>query len=122
MTTVDSAITVGLYLIKEIKNLGAKQVFGIPGDMIIKFFTMIANDPELPLFTLSHEPAVGFAAIGASRSTCRPSVACVTYGPGALNMINTVACAYAEKVPLIIISGGPAMNARSDDFFWHHTV
>jgi len=122
LATVDSDITVGQYLLKEIKALGVKQVFGIPGDMVIKFFTMIANDSELELFTFSHEPGVGFAAIGASRATCGPTVACVTYGPGALNMVNTVACAYAEKVPLIIISGGPAMNARSDDFFWHHTV
>ncbi len=122
LTNVEPAVTVGMYLLRAIKNLGVNKVFGIPGDMVIKFFTLLANDPELELYTFSHEPAVGFAAVGAARATRKPAVACVTYGPGALNMLNTVACAYAEKVPLIVISGGPAISARTDGFFWHHTV
>ena len=119
---MESAVTVGTFLLGEIKKMGINKIFGIPGDMVIKFFTLIENDHDLKLFTFSHEPAVGFAAIGAARATRRPAVACVTYGPGALNTLNAVACAYAEKVPLIIISGAPAISARVAEFYWHHTT
>ncbi len=114
--------TVGQYLLKTIKALGIQTVYGIPGDFIIKFFKQIEQDPELKLVTLSHEPSVGFAAIGAARATQKPQVACVTYGPGALNMVNAVACAYAERVPLIVVAGGPPMDAREAGFLVHHTV
>jgi indolepyruvate decarboxylase len=114
--------TVGQYLLQAIKNLGIQTIYGIPGDFVIKFFRQIENDPALKLCTLSHEPAVGFAAIGASRATQKPQVACVTYGPGALNMVNAVACAYSERVPLIVIAGGPPMDVRESGFPVHHTV
>jgi indolepyruvate decarboxylase len=114
--------TIGQYLLKAIKTLGVQTVYGIPGDFIIRFFKQIEQDPELKLVTLSHEPSVGFAAIGAARATQKPQVACVTYGPGALNMVNAVACAYAERVPLIVVAGGPPMDIRETGFLVHHTV
>jgi indolepyruvate decarboxylase len=114
--------TVGQYLLKAVKTVGIQTVYGIPGDFIIKFFKQIEQDPEIKLVTLSHEPSVGFAAIGAARATQKPQVACVTYGPGALNMVNTVACAYAERIPLIVIAGGPALAVRESGFLVHHTV
>jgi len=70
----------------------------------------------------SHEPGVGFAAIGSARATQKPAVACVTYGAGGLNMLNPVACAYAEKTPLIVISGGPGEVEKARAEFLHHTV
>ncbi len=119
---MQNSSTVGQYLLEAIKNIGIQTVYGIPGDFIIQFFRQIENDPALKLYTLSHEPAVGFAAIGASRATQKPQVACVTYGPGALNMVNAVACAYSERVPLIVIAGGPPMDVRESGFLVHHTV
>lgn len=114
--------TVGQYLLQAIKNLGVQTVYGIPGDVIIPFFKQIEADPALKLVTLSHEPAVGFAAIGAARATQKPQVACVTSGPGALNMVNATACAYSERVPLIVIAGGPSMVVRESGFLVHHNV
>lgn len=111
-----------MYLLNTLKTLGVQAVYGIPGDYIVKFFKQIEQDPHLRLVTLSHEPAVGFAAIGAARATQKPQVACVTYGPGALNMVNAVACAYAERVPLIVIAGGPPTEVRESGFHVHHTV
>lgn len=114
--------TVGQYLLKAVKAIGIQTVYGIPGDFIIKFFKQIEQDPELKLVSLSHEPSVGFAAIGAARATQKSQVACVTYGPGALNMVNAVACAYAERVPLVVIAGGPALAVRESGFLVHHTI
>jgi indolepyruvate decarboxylase len=114
--------TVGQYLLQTIKNLGVQTVYGIPGDVIIPFFKQIEADPALKLVTLSHEPGVGFAAIGAARATQKPQVACITSGPGAFNMVNPTACAYAERVPLIVIAGGPSMTVRESGFIVHHNV
>ncbi len=115
-------VTVGEFLLSQIKALGTKTIFGIPGDMVIEFLKLIEDDPALQLYTFSHEPAVGFAAVGAARATGRPAVACVTYGPGGLNMLNTVACAYAEKTPLIVVAGGPPVSVRKSGCLLHHTA
>jgi indolepyruvate decarboxylase len=114
--------TVGEFLIQSIKNAGIKSVFGIPGDMVIRFFKAIEDDPDMKLYTFSHEPGVGFAAVASARASRKPAVACVTYGVGGLNMLNSVACAYAEKTPLIVISGGPGEGEKAKDAFLHHTV
>ena len=76
----------------------------------------------LPLYTLSHEPAVGFAADAASRYRSGLGVAAVTYGAGALNMVNPVAMAYAEKSPLVVISGAPGAGERDMGLGLHHQV
>ena len=115
-------LTVGKYLLQAIKGLGVKAIYGIPGDMVIRFFKVIEDDPELHLYTFSHEPGVGFAAIGSARASRKPAVACITYGAGGLNMLNAVACAYAEKTPLIVISGSPGISERITDVLLHHMV
>lgn len=115
-------ITVGEYLLQAIKEIGVRAVFGIPGDMVIRFFKVIEDDQDLDIYTFSHEPGVGFAAIGSARATQKPAVACVTFGVGGLNMLNSVACAYAEKTPLIVISGGPGEKEKVKGDFLHHTV
>lgn len=115
-------LTVGEYLLQALKDIGVRAVFGIPGDMVIRFFKVIEDDPDLDLYTFSHEPGVGFAAIGSARATHKPAVACITFGVGGLNMLNSVACAYAEKTPLIVISGGPGENEKDRGDFLHHTV
>jgi len=83
-------------LLTALKDHGARQVFGIPGDFVLQLFKVIEESGILPLHTLSHEPSVGFAADAAARISCAPGVAAVTYGAGALNMVNPVAAAYAE--------------------------
>ncbi|PIE45765.1 MAG: indolepyruvate/phenylpyruvate decarboxylase [Gammaproteobacteria bacterium] len=50
----------------------------------------------------------------------RPSVAAVTYGAGGFNMVNPIASAYAEKSPVIVISGGPGDSERSTGLLVHH--
>ena len=115
-------LTVGEYLLQSVKDLGVKEIFGIPGDMVIRFFKVIEDFPGLDLYTFSHEPGVGFAAIGSSRGTQMPAVACITYGAGGLNMVNSVARAYAEKTPLIVISGGPGESEKVKNNLLHHVV
>lgn len=97
-------------LLHALKEHGARQIFGIPGDFALPFFRIIEQSKILPLYTLSHEPGVGFAADASARATMGLGVAAVTYGAGALNMVNAVAAAYAEKSPVVVLSGGPCQG------------
>ena len=113
-------MNLGESLLQALKSQGAKEIFGIPGDFALPLFKVIEESTILPLYTLSHEPAVGFAADAAARFRCKPSVAAVTYGVGALNMVNAVAAAYAEKSPVVVLSGGRGRADRSTGLLVHH--
>ena len=107
-------------LLFALKARGVQEIFGIPGDFALPLFKVIEESSILPLYTLSHEPAVGYAADAAARFHSKPSVAAVTYGAGAFNMVNPVAAAYAEKSPVGVISGGPGMADRATGLLVHH--
>lgn len=107
-------------LLGALREHGAREMFGIPGDFVLAFFQQAVEAGILPLYTLSHEPAVGFAADASARYNQRLGVAAVTYGAGALNMVNTVASSYSEKVPLVVISGAPGANERRAGYLLHH--
>jgi indolepyruvate decarboxylase len=107
-------------LLHALKAHGARQIFGIPGDFVLSFFRIIERSGILPLYTLSHEPGVGFAADAAARVNMGLGVAAVTYGAGALNLVNAVAAAYSEKSPVVVLSGGPGKGESRSGFLLHH--
>ncbi len=107
-------------LLHALKAHGARQIFGIPGDFALPYFRIIEQSKILPLYTLSHEPGVGFAADASARINMGLGVAAVTYGAGALNMVNAVAAAYAEKSPLVVLSGGPGKGEARSGLLLHH--
>ena len=107
-------------LLHALKDHGARQIFGIPGDFALPYFRIIEESKILPLYTLSHEPGVGFAADAAARINGSLGVAAVTYGAGALNMINSIAAAFAEKSPLVVLSGGPGKGESRSGLLLHH--
>ena len=112
--------TLATALLQGLKDHGAREVFGIPGDFVLPFFKVIEESGILPHFTLSHEPGVGFAADAAARYHTGLSVAVVTYGAGAFNLVNPVAGAYAERSPVVVIAGAPGARERASGFFLHH--
>jgi indolepyruvate decarboxylase len=107
-------------LLHALKAHGARQIFGIPGDFALPYFRIIEQSAILPLYTLSHEPGVGFAADACGRIGGGLGVAAVTYGAGAFNMVNAVASAYAERSPLVVLSGGPGKGESQSGFLLHH--
>jgi indolepyruvate decarboxylase len=109
-------------LLQALKARGATEIFGIPGDFALPLFREIERSALLPLVTLSHEPGVGFAADAAARARGGLGVAAVTYGAGAFNLVNAVAGAYAERVPLVVLSGAPAAHEATSGYLLHHQV
>jgi indolepyruvate decarboxylase len=107
-------------LLKGLKDHGAREIFGIPGDFVLPLFKVIEESKILPYFTLSHEPAVGFAADAAARYHGGIGVAVVTFGAGAFNLVNSVAGAYAERSPVVVIAGAPSVAERASGYLLHH--
>ena len=110
----------GRALLDALRQHGARELFGIPGDFVLPFFKVIEESAVLPFYTLSHEPAVGFAADAAARFHGAISVAVVTWGAGAFNLVNAVAGAYAERVPVVVVSGAPGVHERASGWRLHH--
>ena len=112
--------TLAASLLQGLKDHGAREIFGIPGDFVLPLFKVIEESGILPLFTLSHEPGVGFAADAAARYHSGLGVAVVTFGAGAFNLVNAIAGAYAERSPVVVISGAPGASERASGFVLHH--
>jgi indolepyruvate decarboxylase len=114
-------MALGDFLVAYLNRAGVNHIFGLPGDLVLSLFHRFGEDRGLEIITFSHEPAVGFAADGYARTTRRLGVVCVTYGAGGHNIVNPVAGAYAEKVPLLVVSGGPG-EAEQKVAGIHHQV
>ncbi len=110
----------GRVLLDALKVHGAREIFGIPGDFVLPFCKVIEEASVLPFYTLSHEPAVGFAADAAARFHGGISVAVATWGAGAFNLVNPIAGAYAERSPVVVISGAPGIAERTSGWQLHH--
>jgi indolepyruvate decarboxylase len=112
--------TLAISLLKGLKEHGAREIFGLPGDFVLPFFKVVEDSGILPYYTLSHEPGVGFAADAAARYHSGLGVAVVTYGAGAFNLVNPIAGAYAERSPVVVIAGAPGAGERISGFMLHH--
>ncbi len=112
--------TLATALLQGLKDHGAREIFGIPGDFVLPLYKAIEESGILPHYQLSHEPAVGFAADAAARYHAGLGVAVVTYGAGAFNLVNAIAGAYAERSPVVVIAGAPGARERASGLMLHH--
>ncbi|HEX9442798.1 MAG TPA: thiamine pyrophosphate-binding protein [Candidatus Binatia bacterium] len=117
---IEPRMKLGDYLVAYLRKIGVTHLFGIPGDLVINLFFKFGRPRGLKIITLSHEPGIGFAADGYARSTGRIGAICVTYGAGGHNMVNPVAGSFAERVPVLVISGGPGEEERKLGVLIHH--
>jgi TPP-dependent 2-oxoacid decarboxylase len=113
-------MTLGDFLVAYLRKIGSTHIFGIPGDLALKLFFTLSRRRAFEVVTFSHEPGVGFAADGYARASGRIGVVCVTYGAGGHNMVNPVAGSFSERVPILILSGGPGDEERKLGTLIHH--
>ncbi|HSD50501.1 MAG TPA: thiamine pyrophosphate-binding protein, partial [Candidatus Methylomirabilis sp.] len=111
---------VGEYLFQRLKALGVRHSFGIPGDFVLPLYQALERTSIRPI-VVTHEPAAGFAADAYARLKGL-GVALVTYGAGALNLVNAIAQAYAERSPVLVVSGAPEIRDRRLETLVHHKV
>jgi len=117
---VDKNISIGQYLLNRLYHLGVRHIFGIPGDYVLRFYSLIQQSKIQPVIT-TREDSAGFAADAYARMRGL-GVVCVTYCVGGLNVANPIAGAYAEKSPVVLISGAPGMREREKNPLLHHRV
>src|ERR1700746_931775 len=103
--------TVGEYLIQALYNHGARHIFGVPGDFVLGFYHMLHQSDKLKIINTCDEQGAGFAADAYARVIGFGAV-CVTYCVGGFKIVNPIAQAFAEKSPLVVISGAPGIKER----------
>ena len=113
--------TVGEFLIERLENVGVNHIFGVPGDYILNFIDNLSRSEKIKFINTTDENHAGFAADAYARIHGIGCV-CATYNVGALKLCNAIAGAYAEKSPVVVISGSPGIKERDEDFLLHHVV
>jgi acetolactate synthase I/II/III large subunit len=97
--------------LRYLKREGVRFVFGIPGGLLHPFFEALEEDDDLQLVMTKHEEGAAFMADGQARVSGRLSVCAGTSGPGATNLLTGVACAFADGVPMVVVTGQAALSA-----------
>jgi len=117
---ISSEITVGEYLLGRLKEIGADHLFGVPGDFVLGFFNQILKS-EVKYVGTCNELNAAYAADGYARIKGVGAFV-TTFGVGELSAINGVAGAFAERVPVVAITGSPATINFSTRPLLHHTL
>src|SRR3954465_13078034 len=115
-----NGLSIGEYLIQRLHDHGVRHVFGIPGDYVLGFYDQLTHS-KLKIITTCDEQGAGFAADAYARVRGLGAV-CITYCVGGLKVANTTAEAFAEKSPVVIISGAPGIRERDKNPLLHHKV
>ncbi len=112
--------SIGQYLIRRLLDYGIGHVFGIPGDYVLNFYSEMERSP-LEVVGCTREDCAGFAADAYARVHGMGAV-CVTYCVGGFSLCNSIAGAYAEKSPVVVITGSPGLRERFNNPLLHHRV
>ena len=106
MKNNSSKIKVADYLAMRLEQLGIKKMFGVPGDHLGPFISAMEESTNIKWNGGTNEINIGYAADGYARENGVSAVG-VTYGVGALSLINTISGAFVEKVPIVVINASP---------------
>ena len=117
----DQERTLGRYLAARLVEIGVNDVFTVPGDFNLVLLDHLLAEPGLNLIGCCNELNAGYAADGYARSHGVGACA-VTFTVGGLSVINAIAGAYSENLPVICIAGGPNSNDFGTNHILHHTI
>ncbi len=112
-------VTVADYLVKKLKFLGIKNVFGLPGDYNFNILDAIIKDDEINWVNSTNELNASYSSDGYARINGYGAVV-TTYGVGELSAINGIAGSMAENVPVIHIAGVPKTSFIEKNIIVHH--
>ena len=101
-------LTTGEYLVRLLEAYGVDLIFGIPGVHTVELYRGLPAT-KIRHITPRHEQGAGFMADGYARVTGRPGVCFIVTGPGMTNIATAMGQAYADSIPMLVIS---AVNAR----------
>lgn len=99
------AKNISTQIVETLKSIGVKRIYGIPGDSIDTLMESIRADKEMDFIVARHEANAGFMASGEARITGNIAVAVACQGPGANNLLNGLADAAGDGIPVLAITG-----------------
>ena len=97
-------IPVSELIVRYLERLGIDTLFGMPGAHVLPIYDRL-HDSGVTSMLVKHEQGAAFMAGGYARVSHRPSACIATAGPGATNLITGIANAYAERLPVLAITG-----------------
>ncbi len=113
-------LSIGEYLIERLQDYGIADIFGIPGDYVLSFYSLLEQS-DINVVGCTREDNAGFAADAYARINGMGAV-CVTYCVGGLSVCNSLAGAFAEKSPVVLLTGSPGLKERLNNPLLHHKV
>ena len=97
-------IPVSEFLVRYMERLGIEYIFGMPGAHILPVYDSL-YDSSIKSVLVKHEQGAAFMAGGYARTSGKIAACIATAGPGATNLVTGIANAYADKLPVLIITG-----------------
>jgi indolepyruvate decarboxylase len=113
-------VSVAEYLLIRLKQMGIDHLFGVPGDFLLGFLNVVL-DSEVRYVGTCNELNAAYAADGYARLKGAGAYA-TTYAVGELSALNGLAGAFAERVPVVAITGAPATGNFKTRALLHHTL
>jgi TPP-dependent 2-oxoacid decarboxylase len=120
MSFEKNKLTIGQYLLDRLYAYGIRHIFGVPGDYVLRFNKLIEKHPHIQFINTTRENTAGYAADAYARLRGL-GVACITYGVG-INITNSLAQAYVESSPLVVISGTVGIEEFKKHSALHHLI
>ena len=96
-------------LVKMLEDKNVETMFGYPGGSVIPLYDAL-YDSSIRHILVRHEQCAAHMADGFARASGRPGICLATSGPGVTNLVTGVATAYADSVPMIVLSGQVKTN------------
>jgi 5-guanidino-2-oxopentanoate decarboxylase len=96
-------LTGGQALVRLLANYGVDTVFGIPGVHTLELYRGLPGSGIRHVLT-RHEQGASFMADGYARVSGKPGVCFVITGPGVTNAATGIGQAYADSIPMLVIS------------------
>lgn len=92
-------------LVRTLEDLGVDNLFGYPGGAVLDIYDALLESKKIEHVLGRHEQGVAHAADGYARATGKVGVCLVTSGPGATNTVTSIATAYMDSIPMVVITG-----------------
>ncbi|MFI3291280.1 MAG: biosynthetic-type acetolactate synthase large subunit [Opitutales bacterium] len=92
-------------IVKCLEKEGVDVMFAYPGGSSIDLHNALTRSEKIKVILPRHEQGCGFMAQGYARSTGKVGVCMATSGPGAMNMLTTIADAFLDSIPMVAITG-----------------
>jgi acetolactate synthase I/II/III large subunit len=104
-------------MIRLLERQGIRVVAGLPGGAILPLYDALSQSRQIRHVLARHEQGAGFIAQGMARASGQPAVCLASSGPGATNLVTSIADAKLDSIPIVAITGQVPRGLIGTDAF-----